>query len=108
MGPECDGDTLSIQCENRTEAIGYVQRTEPWVLEILNTTRAPTAMSLLGKGGNVKNFEFKNKTLVHTIESGDGHDYVHNLNSSGKFFDYAIRYADSSALWVLVSLFYFY
>jgi hypothetical protein len=60
-------------------------------------------MGVLGRGGNVSNFESQNKSLVHTIESEDGHNYVHNLNSTKKFDYFLQRYAVSSFSWTAVS-----
>lgn len=86
------------------EVIGCVQRVEPWILEVQNSTRFAVATGVFAKGSNVQDAETQDGQKM-SMRSGMTHSptlFTNNLNSTNKAGAYREMYNRSSATWISV------
>jgi hypothetical protein len=87
------------------EVIGCVQRVEPWILEVQNSTRFAVATGVFAKGSNVQDAEIQDGQK-RSMRNGMTHSipalFTDNLNSTNKMDVYREMYNRSSATWISV------
>lgn len=87
------------------EAIACVHRTEPYIIEVMNSTRVPQAVRAVGKGGDVSKVDLANARgrVVRKMDPELGSSVIPSLSSAEKLVDYHLRFADSTFSWTAVS-----
>jgi hypothetical protein len=87
------------------EVIGCVQRVEPWILEVQNSTRFAVATGVFAKGSSVQDAETQDGQKM-SMRSETTHSipayFTNNLNSTNKSRAYREMYDRSSATWITV------
>jgi hypothetical protein len=92
------------------EVIGCVQRVEPWILEVQNSTRVAVATGVFSKGSSVHDAENQGGQMI-SMRNRMNHSipemFSNNLNSTNKTGVYREMYNHSSSTWILVSCWLF-